>query len=496
MVNEVPTLWPHQSQCIERAKILPFYSLHFSMGTGKSRTAIEIIKHRFNSNKRIMRTLMFTPPIVIETLRGEWFKYSKIDKKEVIALTGSAVQRLKTFMQHAFNEQGQAVGKVFVTNYEAIRMPELYEAFKKWQVEIYVMDEHHRVKNPSSKTAKLLDELTNKHSKPSLRLGLTGTPIVNSLLDLFMPTKIIAGGFPTEDGRLITSFFMFRTLFFEDANSRWKGQQNYFPNWQAKPSTQEAFSRILSSFSMSVKKEDCLSLPPEVNITVPVPLTKQQREDYDRFERDMVLNIEGKNYTADIALTKALRLSQICSGFISGLDQPDGSESQPIKYAYPDTERETALRYLLQEICVENGEKTIVWATWSQNYETIARICDELKIKYVSCNGTVSAKGKEAARKAFTEDPTVKVWLAHPMSGGIGVSLVVAHFAIWFSRNFSLEAFEQANSRSHRAGQTHTVTNYHLVAKDTIELDVLDALQNKRNIAELILNKTNLYKEK
>lgn len=498
-MKEISPLWEHQIECIKRADPLPFYALHMGCGTGKSRAAIEIIKNRFNKNKRIMRTIIFTPPIVIETFRSEWFSYTKIDRRDVIALSGRGTQRLKTFLQHAYNEKGERRGKVFITNYESLRMGPLYEAFKLWSPEVSVQDESHRVKNPSSKTAKLLDELLNRFSKPSLRLNLTGTAILNSPLDLFMQIKILAGGFPTLDslvtGRHITNFFTFRATYFEDRNAKFKGRENYFPAWAPKPSTNELFGRLLASFSMSVTKEQCLSLPDEVDVTIPVPLSAQQRKDYDQFERDAVISLGGDKYTADLALVKALRQMQLASGFISGLTQPDASEAQPIKFVYKDTAREEALKYLLQEICVENGEKCLVWATWVQNYDTIKRICDELGIKYVICNGTVSAKAKEEARKAFIEDPTVKVWLAHPTSGGIGLNLVVAHFAIWYSRNFSLEAFEQARARSHRGGQKHKVTNFHLVAQDTIEVEIVEALKNKQDISELILSKTNLYKK-
>lgn len=493
-------LWSHQKLAIERAKNARYYALHFGCGTGKTLTAIEIMKYRFNTERRIMRTMIYTPPIVVESFRQEWFRYSKIDRKDVIALTGTAAQRIKEFKKHAYNEKGERRGKVFITNYESLRMPELYEELKKWQPEVSVHDESHRMKNPSSKTAKLLDDLVNKFSMPSLRLNLTGTAVLNTPMDLFQQVKILAGGFPTLEslvtGRHITNYFTFRATYFEDKNAKWKGSENYFPNFQPKPSTHELFGRLLSSFSMSVNKEDCLSLPDQVDVTIPVPLTKEQRADYDKFSRDMVLNVGGNNYTADLALVKGLRLMQLASGFISGLSQPDATESQPIQYEYKDTEREKALKYLLEEICVEQGKKTLVWGVWSQNYETIKRVCDELKIKYVVCNGTVSAKAKEEARKSFVEDPDVKVWLGHPTSGGIGISLIVAHYAIWYSRNFSLEAYEQARARSHRGGQTQKVTNYHLVAQDSIEPEIVEALQNKQDIAEVILKKTNIYKLK
>jgi SNF2 family DNA or RNA helicase len=467
------------------------------VGTGKSLTAIQILRERYNREKRIIRTLIFAPSIVLQNWKEEWKKFTKIDGKDVVVLTGSGVQRVREFNKQCFNEEGQRRGKVVVLNYESLLMQPLYEAIKKWSPEIFVIDEIHRCKNPSSKTAKALDELANKFTRPQLRLALTGTPVLNSPMDLFMPTKIMLGGFPTLDslvtGKHIQSFFQFRATYFEDRNVKWKGSQKYFPQWLPKPSTTELFGRLLSSISMSVEKKDCLSLPPEIDISVPCPLTPEQRKDYDTFEKDMVANIGGKNYTADIVLTKGLRLMQIASGFISGLDYPDGSEAQPIKHEYKGTTREAALKELLTQICVEGNKKSVVWATWANNYATIRKICEEMKLKYVMCTGLESAKEKESARKSFIDDPSILVFVGNPLSAGIGINLVVAHYDIWYSRNFSLDQFIQAKARIYRSGQTESVVHYHLVSPDTIEIDILDALQNKKSIADLIMSRTNIY---
>lgn len=499
-------LWAHQKEAIARAKNLPYYALHFEAGTGKTRTAIEIIKERINRERRILRTLIFCPDIVIQNWREEWFKFSNIDKKDVIALTGSGAQRLKIFKQHAYNETGLRRGKIFICNYQSLLMEPLYEEFKKWSPDQFVHDEAHRCKNHQAKMAQALDKLVNVYCQPSLRLNLTGTSILNGPQNLFMQFKILMGGFPTLEsmltGKHITNYYHFQKLFFEDGNAAMKTsarqavREAYFPNWQPKPSTNDLFGRLLASYSMSVTKADCLDLPPRVNITVPVPLTREQRLDYEKFEKDMVLNVEGKNYTADIAMTKALRLMQLASGFISGLDAPDEGEAQPIKHVYKDTNREALLKEYLQEICVDGGKKCLVWSVWQHNYGIIKKVCDELKIKYVECHGLVSSKGKEEARKSFITDPSIMVWLGHPYSGGIGVNLVVAPYTIWYSYNFSREQFEQAQDRNYRGGQTQNVTQYFFTAADTIEPEILDSLQNKKDISDLIMNRTNIYKLK
>ena len=125
------------------------------------------------------------------------------------------------------------------------------------------------------------------------------------------------------------------------------------------------------------------------------------------------------------------------------------------------------------------------------NYAQIKEVLEKLDIKYVEVHGDITDTKKREAVKSFQEDDSVKVFLGHPGSGGIGINLVRASHSIFYSRTFSLEHYLQARSRNHRAGAIgeghRSITHYHLVCEDTIDELVVDKLTQKINLSDKIL---------
>src|ERR1017187_7382147 len=159
--------WAHQLEAQERAKSLRSFGLFFEQGTGKTGTAINILRYKYAQQGRMLRTLIIGPPIIVQNWRDEWAMHSKIPRGDVIPLVGPGKKRLKDFMEHALRpknlDPAQHVlgNKIFVTNYEALLMKDLFAAFKLWQPEVLIFDECHRIKNYKSQRAKLADELAN-----------------------------------------------------------------------------------------------------------------------------------------------------------------------------------------------------------------------------------------------------------------------------------------------------------------------------------------------
>ena len=139
----------------------------------------------------------------------------------------------------------------------------------------------------------------------------------------------------------------------------------------------------------------------------------------------------------------------------------------------------------------ETGDdKVIIWCSYRQNYGDISRFLLDKKIKFVTITGDQDSKEKTEAADLFQNDPTVKVMLANRKAAGIGINLTAAPYSVVFSRNFSLEEEIQAQGRNYRNGsQIHEkITEINLIMEDTVEERVVEALQNKQNIADIILD--------
>jgi SNF2 family DNA or RNA helicase len=261
-------------------------------------------------------------------------------------------------------------------------------------------------------------------------------------------------------------------------------RERYFPNWQIRPGALEEINKLISAKSMHVKKASCLDLPPLVKEQVFVELSGEQARLYKQMKADFITYVNEKACVAQLAITKALRLMQIVSGFavVEGEGNNDRSE-----VVIKDNPKAQALKELLSEIAPHS--KCIVWLVFSQDYVTARKICSDLSLDYVEITGEVSSQNKLAAVDRFNEDPTCRVAICHPAASGVGVNMVSASYSIFYCRTFSLEYDIQAEARNYRGGSEihEKVTRIDIIAKDTIDELVVAALAAKEDVAKKIL---------
>lgn len=457
------------------------------MGCGKTSTCINILRHKYFEEKRLLRTLILCPPIVIQNWQKEFSMHSKIHEWDIIPLIKSQKERvmaLKTFgFRHDEKKNSLPANKILITNYEGVLMLDLLRLFHQWKPEIIVCDESHRCKDAKAKRTKAVVELS-KYTR--FRYLLTGTPILNSAMDIFSQFLIM------DKGETFTgNYFAFRAKYFYDKNSQMP-KAKYFPDWQPKPGAMEKINSAISEKSMRVTKLECLDLPPLLTQNYFVELTPSQQKLYNSMKQEFIAYVGDQACVATLAITKGLRLMQIASGFINVEGAANGEPRKNIQLA--DNPRAKALKELLEEITPHS--KVLVWAVFKENYETIRTVCGDLGVSFVEVHGEISAGAKQENVKTFNENPECRVLIGHPGSGGIGINLVAASYSIFYSRNFSLEQDLQAEARNHRGGsEIHTkITRINIVAKDTIDELITDALAQKMTISDKIL-KQMIHKE-
>jgi SNF2 family DNA or RNA helicase len=471
--------WGHQLTAIERAAQARDFALFFQMGCGKTSTTINILRHKFASAKILLRTIILCPPIVVSNWKDEWLKHSRVKPEKIILLNGPGSRRVDLFHKHAWNAEGVAQGAIFVTNYESLLMPNLFAGFRLWGPEALVLDESHKCKEAKSKRTKLAIELSQKARH---RYILTGTPVLNSPLDLFTQFLILDGG-----ATFGKNFFAFRGRYFRDRNAGMP-KARYFPDWQIMPGALEEINQLIHRAGMRVEKKDCMDLPPLVRQVIKVGMLPEQARLYKEMKRDFITFLEDKACTASLAITKALRLQQIASGYIKSVDGEEISLGA--------TPKQDALRELLAEITPHS--KVLVWAVFKENYTQIRQVCESLGLGYVEVHGEISPAQKMANVDRFNSDPSCRVFLGHPGSGGIGLNLVAASYTIFYSRTFSLEHSLQAEARNHRGGSEihEKITRIDLVSESTIDELVEEKLANKIEVSDKVLRDLSLDLQK
>ena len=470
-------LWKHQALAIQKGNEIPSLALFMDPGVGKSRTTIEVLRRKYAANKGLMRTLIIAPIITLPNWKNEFKMFSKVDQRDIIIVYGSGGARVKAIMKWFLPPEEVPRQRIMVTNYECMQMDNVFELIKAWCPEIVVCDESHRCKNHDSVRAKRVITLadTAKH-----KYILTGTPILNTPMDIYNQFRILDGG--ESFGK---NFWAFRNKYFQDENAAWSGKQGHFPKYVPRVESYSEFNRLIYQKAVRAVKSQCLDLPSFVRQVVTVELSKEQRRMYDEMKSEYITFIENMNkegkpraVVAQLAITKGLRLMQIVSGY-AGTD--DG-----LIHVIKENPRLDALEELLEDITPT--AKVIVWCCFKQNYEAIKALCKKLKLEYAEIHGEI--KDKESEMKRFRSNPKTKVMIANQNAGGVGINLVEASYMIYFSRNFSLEADLQSEARAYRGGsEIHSkVTRLDIIANDTIDSLVAETLANKLNVAQRILD--------
>lgn len=467
---EPPKLWSHQEKAVEIAKDRRSLALFMDMGVGKTRTTIEILRQKFNKHKRHLRVLIVCPSSVIMNWQSEILKFSKITKGRIFPLTGSLAQREK-ILQIAPEDS------IFIVNFEAFAFPKFVDSVLANVPDVLIVDESHRCKDNSAKRTKNLIKISKKmetaRHDTCYRYILTGTPVLNSQIDLYTQFLILDGG-----ATFGSNFYEYRGKYFYDKNAGMP-KHVHFPNWQARKETTESLKEKIARVSVQAKKEDCLDLPPLLKTEVEVELSKEQKRSYEEMKNDFISFLDSGIATAQLAITKALRMQQILSGFI----KMENGEN----HVFKDNPRLDALKDLLSDI----EGKVIVWSIFHQDYEHIKAVCKSLKLEFAEVTGLVKDKQDQIDR--FQMDANCRVMIASQSAGGTGVNMTAASTMIYYSRSYSLEHDMQSESRNYRGGSDihEKVTRIDLVAKGTVDELVLKALREKKNLADQILDLKN-----
>lgn len=454
--------WSHQLEGVNRAFNLGSFGYFFDMGTGKTFTTINTLRAIFNDNKRYLKTLVLCPVIVKDNWRKELTQFSHIPNDKIQVLEGSGKKRIK---------QLESNRPIVITNIETLSMADLWSALTKYGFEVVVIDEAHRLKNPTGKRTKAMIKLTDSIRHKFI---LTGSPILNSYIDIWSQLRFI------KRGLLPDNFYSFRMEYFYDVNAN--NPRIKFPNFQPRKDKLPQLKRIINSVSMTVKKEEVLDLPDLIEIDIELDLLPAQKKLYKEMEKDFITFLDDEACVAELALTKGLRLLQLCSGVFT-TDKVD-ERGKPIVMEIA-TPKEAALIDLLTDL--GKDDKAIVWSHFAANYDRLAKICEKLKLPYGFITGRQNEKQKqETIDKLYNNE--IKVVIANQAAAGTGVNLTPANINIYYSKGYGLEHDTQSKARSHRGGQTKKVTIYNLLIEDTIEELVYNALKHKLKMADAILD--------
>jgi SNF2 family DNA or RNA helicase len=472
----IPAPYKHQLDAVTFFRNKKDGNLFLEMGTGKTRTAI-MIRDEWGKNQAL-RTLVICPSVVTHNWRDEFLKFSETQSDEIHVMSSGTGKKKAEYITEKVLPYFKSRG-IVILNYEALLSEDFFDAIYKWKPNCIIMDEVHYLKTATSKRSKLIGTLTKW---ADYRLGLTGTPILNNVNDIYGIFKAVDCG-----ETFGTNAHIFAAKYLMDLNAAWKARTGYFPKWVNNPKTYPALNELVYKKSIRITKEECLDLPELVKVTRLIDWEPKQKKAYDDLKKEFLTFIDTKrsdgekdSVTASLAMVKALRMLQVASGFV----QTDLGEV----HEFEKIPRLAVTKELLEELTPNH--KVILWCSYKHNYKMLSRICDELKIKHVFITGEQDTNAKRESELSFRNDPDTRVVIANRAAGGVGINLVEASYSIVYSRNFSLAEELQSESRNHRGGsQIHSkITKIDLAIKDSIDEAVLEVLRNKKQVSTDVLD--------
>ncbi len=350
---------------------------------------------------------------------------------------------------------------VILTSYGVMRID--VDILKKHHFHYLILDESQFVKNPHSKT---YNALLGLHS--DYRLALTGTPVENSLSDLWAQLHFL-------NRDLLGSYQSFQNRFVipieRDGNEK----------------REERLKQLIHPFIMRRRKEDVVKELPDLTEQVYwCEMTEEQHEAYERYKsgiRNSLLDIfeEGISKNEMRILEALLRMRQM---------------SNHPKLAEPAFRGESGkFNEVLRSVenLVSEGHKALLFSSFSGYLDLFASCFDEQNYPYSMITG--KTKNREEEVRKFQENEDTRLFLISLKAGGTGLNLTAADYVFILDPWWNPAAENQALSRAHRIGQKNKVFVYRFITRKTIEEKIFGLQKRKQELADTFVNFNNPLKQ-
>lgn len=410
------------------------------MGLGKTIQVIYYIKQMLKDSPT-SKFLIVVPTSLAYNWEHEFDSFASQIKKAICI--GSKEKR-----KHILKDLNKI--NVIITTYGLLREDE--EIYENLNFNTMIIDEAQNIKNNHAGITKVV-----KSIKAETKFALTGTPLENSILELWSIFDFIMPGYLANLTKFQSKYKI--KDFDEDSEILIKG-----------------LSKQINPFILRRKKSDVVKELPEKLINdIYIDLKDEQKKLYVaelnrvKEEMDKIIKEEGMNKARFLILQLLTKLRQICIDPSIVYDNyTDGSN------------KIEQLENIVSEY-TKNNHKVLIFSSFKTALNIVKEKLNNAKIKTYMIDGSVPAKTRIEMVDNFNENDDIKVFLIMLKSGGTGLNLasadVVIHLDLWWNP----QAENQATDRAHRIGQTNTVEVIHLITKGTIEEKILE-LQNKKRI--------------
>lgn len=449
---------PHDYQVTAYNRILdtPKIGLFMEMGLGKTVVTLTAIQELMYHRIEIFRVLVVAPKKVAEdTWSRESQKWDHLRHLTIAKILGDRKHRLEAL---------EADADIYVIGRDNVRwLVDECRKRKQWKFDMVVIDELSSFKSSQSQRFRAMRSVMPLVGR---MIGLTGTPAPNGYMDLWSQLYLLDKG-----ERLGKTIGAYREQYFT------AGMRNGYTvfNWNLRKGADRLIQEKIKDICVSMKAEDYLKLPERIDNTVYVELSGQEKDLYNRMEKEQVLLVDDD--AAVVGLSAAAvgnKLLQIANGRVY------------------DTEKhvihihDAKLEALGEIMDCNPYDPVLVFYNFQHDLDAIREKFSGLEPRILRTTQDI----------ADWNDGRIRLLAAHPASVGYGLNIQDGgHIIVWYGLTWNLELYAQANARLHRQGQQRSVIINHLVAAGTIDEDVMKALAAKDDMQSTLIRAINERRE-
>jgi len=339
---------------------------------------------------------------------------------------------------------------VLITTYGLLREDE--DLYQNLSFNTMIIDEAQNIKNNMAGITKVVKKI-----QAETKFALTGTPLENSILELWSIFDFIMPGY-------LASLTKFQSKYkIKDFD-------------EESEILIKSLSKQINPFILRRKKQDVIKeLPEKLVNDIYIELKEDQKKLYiaelNRVKEEMkqIIENDGMNKARFLILQLLTKLRQICI------------DPKIIYENYTDGSNKLDQLEMLVNEYTKNNHKILIFSSFKTALNIVKEKLNNNKIKTYMIDGSVPAKDRMEMVDNFNNNDDVKVFLIMLKSGGTGLNLATADVVIHLDLWWNPQAENQATDRAHRIGQKNTVEVVHLITKGTIEEKILE-LQNKKRI--------------
>lgn len=462
-----------------------------SMGVGKTRTSIDLMRHIARSGISIVIAQKITLYQWKEEIERIWPDAEPVIlQKQPDGKTRTVAAQIQYL--HQFREKGGMVPErptIFLINWETVARL-IDQLMLLPRIRMVVADETQRMKNRSAQMTKATLRLS---TRCEFKVAMSGTPMGNEPGDFFTQYLFLN---PDIFGKSYWQFFRNFFLF-----GGWSGNEFVSIN----PLQLIPFIRRLYSCAFRVTKAVIADMPPKTYRQVIIPMTDQQARIYGRIEAALYAEEEiedGKTGALSVAsaLAKVIRLQQITAGIFpmteimgDDLDEAEESQAGTIYRMIPSAKTLWTLDYVRELMSADEHVKILIWSRFRPE---LRGICTALAggkdglgpedMAYI--DGSTSDRRREVLRKSYNDrNNPMRVLVCQIQAASYGLDLPVADVLIYHSNTFSYLNRAQSEDRGHRIGRVRPYLIVDVMCQDSVDIKIMRAVNSKKDLSEMLL---------